>query len=473
MKKIINKINEFICCKWPEEKFGKYEKVIMFLALFVLVLVYMAIFVYNHIEKRPKFSWQLYPFFIALYLPLIHSLIYHIKNKTFKIHNLDVPLLMYLLFCIISTIVAPKTKNALMGNGIRNEGLFSIIFYVLVYFLGRNMVNSKNVLKLINLIFGFGLLQVITGITQATLKIDAYYDEMAYGFTGNPNMFGLLMGMLLTTAVSLAFNKAEEINKYRKFYFICAISFYIGLILAESSAPFFVFIALLAVIIVYYLIKKTKTKNVTMFVLTIIMLFPIVQFGNGYINQKYYESIKDNPFVSKNVDYTKLYTDITKIVKKIVPIKTNVAKENSQTGQTTSNSEQQGLMHGRLEIWKLSLNTAFKNWRFGVGMDSLYILWNTKYPVEIIDKAHNQYIDIFASIGIYGCTVYVVFIIGAIYVGIKTKSEISKSIFFGFLFYSIAIGAGISTPFVAVYYYLITGMFIGLDEKNRREYGKS
>lgn len=472
MKKIINEISKFICCKWPKEKFGKYEKIIMFLALFVLVLVYMVIFVYNHIERRPKFSWQLYPFFIALYLPLIHSLIYHIKNKSFKIHNLDVPLLMYLLFCIISTIVAPKTKNALMGNGIRNEGLFSIIFYVLVYFLGRNTVNSKNVFKLINLIFGFGVLQVITGITQSTLKIDAYYYEMAYGFTGNPNMFGLLMGMLLTCAVSLYFNKAKEIDKYRRFYFICAISFYIGLILAESSAPFFCFIALLTVIIIYYLIKKTKARNVIVFVLIAIILFPVVQFGNGYINKKYYETIKDNPFVSKDVDYTKLYTDIEKIVKKIIPVKPNDGMQNSKIMQITNNANQE-FTHGRLEIWKLSLNTALENWKFGVGMDSLYILWNTKYPFEIIDKAHNQYIDIFASIGIYGCTTYVLFIIGAIYVGIKTKSEISKSIFFGFLFYSIAIGASISTPFVAVYYYLITGIFIGLDEESRREHGKS
>ena len=77
----MKKIKDFICCKLSSESFYKYEYLTMFLSLFCMMFYYTLIFVFREKEIIPDFTWQLYPFFITLYVPLIHSLIYHIKNK--------------------------------------------------------------------------------------------------------------------------------------------------------------------------------------------------------------------------------------------------------------------------------------------------------------------------------------------------------------------------------------------------------
>ena len=174
-------------------------------------------------------------------------------------------------------------NNSLFGRDSRNEGIFTIIFYVLIVILSKNVVTKENVLKIINMIFGFGILQVLCGITQSYFKWFSFFDEMAYGFSSNPNMYGLLMGLLLTIALNL------YLNTSKKYYLLCTICFYIGLLLGESSGPFFMFALFALFILIYHFLKKTDRKKLILLIVILIALLPLVQFSNQYVNTKYYE----------------------------------------------------------------------------------------------------------------------------------------------------------------------------------------
>ena len=464
IKNSINNIIDIILCRASKETFYKYEKILLFLSLFILMFYYMVIFRFNDLGLVATFSWLLYPFFIALYIPLIHSAFYHIKNKEFKIKLIDIAFVIYIMFCIIATIFSETPYNSIFGNGIRNEGIFTIIFYFLVYLLGRNIVSKDNILELINFIFIFGIVQVIAGLFQSYYTWNSYFDEMAYGYASNPNMFGLLMGMLLTIAVGLYFNENEHINKYKYFYLVCIILFYTGLVLAESAGPFFSFIGMLGIMFIYYIIKKVKVKKMLLILLIFIVLFPIIEFTNRAANEYYLRDAEYKTYITNNnTDYSKLYTDVITIINKIIPKKNTETEEN--TSNTQNDDTKRTIDNGRIAEWKLVIKEVKKNWKNGVGLDCLNIYYNGRGYWEILDKAHNQYLDILVSIGVFGCITYLTMMIIVTLKGIKNKNAISKTIFFGFLYYSIAIFVNISTPFVAIYYYIIVGLIIGLCEK--------
>lgn len=460
----MQKIKDFICFKSSKEIYQKYEFILLFLSMFILVVDYAVIFTYRHFEKISSFSWQLYPFFISLYFPLIHDIIYHIKNKTYKFNIIDLGMIIYFELCLIATIFAEDMPKSILGNGIRNEGIITIGFYILVYFLAKNIVNKKNVYKIINLIFGFGLLQVAYGFAQSYLKWMAFFDEMAYGFTGNPNMYSLLIGTLLTISICLYFSKDINTKKYNNYYLICSVVFYIGLILGESSAPFFIFGLILFFIFIYGIFKKVELKKFIVIFLVICVLFPIIQFSNKYINQNYYE--KNPQRASQNKDYSKLNTDIIKIWNKIFYIKEN----NEKNVEINVNNN---VAHGRIEIWKKTFDIAKKNCINGIGLDCLSTLWAHDSICEKVDKAHNQYLDIWVSIGICGAILYVIIISIIIFKGFKSKNIVCKYLSFGCLYYSLTIVFNISTPFVATYYYIILGLIVGIEQKSRCEYEKS
>ena len=469
----MNKIKDFICCKLSKESFSKYECVIIFLSLFWMIFYYLVIFWCNDRGMSLNFSWQLYPVFIILYIPLIHSFIYHIKNKNFKLKSIDVFFIFYLFFCVIATIFSEDKNKSIYGNGIRNEGLITIIMYFLIYSLGRNIVNKDNILKIINVLFGFGIWQVVAGLFQAYYTWNSDFDEMAFGFASNPNMFSLLIGMFAIMAISLYLSNFEKINKYKKYYLFCSILFYIGLLIGESAGPFFTFIGMLFVVFTYYFIKRTSIKKIFLLLIIFIVLFPTIQFSNRVVNEYYLRDAEYKKLITNNnTDYSKLYTDVLKIINIITPQKNErieeievLEKTSEEIKESTNNQVINSIDSGRLDEWKNVIYKLILNWENGVGLDCLHIYYHQRGFLEVLDKAHNQYLDICVSIGIFGGIMYLVMVLTVFIKGVNNKNLIAKVVLFGFLYYSIAIFINISTPFVAMYYYIIIGLMIGLCEK--------
>ena len=100
-----------------------------------------------------------------------------------------------------------------------------------------------------------------------------------------------------------------------------------------------------------------------------------------------------------------------------------------------------------------------------MGLDCLYIHYSERGYLQILDEAHNQYLDICVSIGIFGCIIYLIVLLLIFVKGLISKNPLVKILFFGFLYYSIAVFVNISVPFSAMYYYIVIGFMIGLYEE--------
>lgn len=460
----MEKIKKFICCRMSKEHFYEYEKMLMFIVLFWMMLYYVVIFILKEKGIILVFPWLLQPIFTLLYIPLIHSFAYHIKNRDFKIKLIDILFIIYIVFCLIATIYSKNQKYSLWGKEPRYEGLVTIIMYFLVYLLARNMVNKNNIIELLNLLLTFGIVQVISGLIQSYTRYMAYFGEMAYGFASNPNMFGILIGLLAIIAICLYLSNSENTQKYKKFYLFCSSFFFIGLVISESAGPFFTFIAMLFVVCIYYLIKKTNLKCIGILLILFFILFPMVQISNEKVNEYYLYGNK-KVVSNNNVDYAKLSTDIEKIIKILIPKNDVELKDTISIGNVDESKISNSIDSGRLSEWKYVIREIKENLINGVGMDCLYIHYTERGYLQILDEAHNNYLDICVSIGVLGCIIYIIMLLLIFVKGLISKKPLVKILFFGFTYYSIAIFINISVPFSAMYYYIVVGFLIGLYEE--------
>lgn len=169
-------------------------------------------------------------------LTIIASILYIIlyKQKKLPFKNLKhyyIPLTVYAVFVIISTIFATDTQTALWGFVDMYQGMFVLISYVLITFLTINFVNSERDLNLfvkaflflmiiegllgITQYFGFDFLQTAIGksiIVPASFRGSSlsfkFGDKTIYGTLFNTNFVGSFAALMLP--LSFAFLPASK-----------------------------------------------------------------------------------------------------------------------------------------------------------------------------------------------------------------------------------------------------------------------
>ena len=426
------------------EKIEKYS----FLSIFIIMIIFNFLAYFN---KDIGFIHNL-PLLLSFYLLIISVpilfIIFKSKNKVvFK--NYNILLFIYLITVMISTIFSEIPIISFVGKEGRNEGLLTILFYALIFIFMQKIIKKDNIIKYINYILIFGIIQTTFAILQSYFNIFPYFHNMAYAFCGNPNMFGLLISTLSILSISLYL-----FYKPNKFYLFTGIYSYIGLLLSESSGPFFTYCLILFIMFIYNVIKKVSVLNFLKVLVILVILFPIIQFSNFDINRKRGNLLFYNS--------PQIYSDIISISKDAI---SKFDKRDVVISSTLSNSP--SVSNGRFYIWKKSFKLGLDNIYNGIGPDMLEVYqYMDNGSFQVFDKSHNHYLEIFVSSGIFSLISYVLFLVVVIYKGIKSNNVLSKCLLFSILTYSIAISMNISTPLVAVYYYTLLGFIISLERKN-------
>lgn len=341
-----------------------------------------------------------------------------LKNeyKFFKT-PLDLPILAFLIISILATIYSVHPFMSLMGSYKRYDGLTSTINYVLLYYLtmlfltsDRGSVTSQWSIKwLIISINIAGALAALCGCLQSFWKIDltGWGGE---GYTsstfGNPNFLGGYLAMSFFMALCIFFYKETFVlqkkkkkskniqqssnqNRYLRILIIIgAISFiliFINLLMTKHRGGILGFLG--AGVLFLFLVGKdiflTFRKR---------LLFSIIAlFITGLC-------LCLNPNTSP----------ITKF--------TGTIKTTQEKGQEKENISFSGSAESRIYIWRTSLRIIKDHLFLGVGPDNLRLV-STQYEnadfirVEggrntLIDKAHNEILDMAISRGILGLLAY-------------------------------------------------------------------
>lgn len=321
----------------------------------------------------------------------------YIVEKKKSIKNIaNIPILVYAGLIIISSIVSKHQDLVYWGFPQRLEGCFALLSYIIVYFAAFYLIKRKKLYSIIYVLLAFISIVSIIGILEfyglsplnqsfKIIRVGNNFKAAIYSTIGNQNFIGSLLSLCLMVSIILFVSWK---NKFQKlFFFMTSVFIYSCLIVTRTRSAWLATISCV-IIFLFFLIKKKFIKIVWKKLLVLAMVFLIITFfititSEGRIASKFFALIKD--------------------VKRI-----ELASENMDS-----------LGSGRIYIWKNTIPLLKEYFLFGSGPDtfSRVFPYNEEEYLKIfgdsyvlVDKAHNEFLQIGVTTGIPSLLAYLLFI---------------------------------------------------------------
>ena len=263
-----------------------------------------------------------------------------------KFNLIDIFLLCIVFFSLISVIFAKNKSVAIFGEFGRYEGLFSILYYLSLYFISSYIDNKhKKIIIYIFLLCGIAnLIYSMFLVTKIGNLNRIYMDNRiwATGFTTNPGFFATYMLLCLGYSIGLFI---EEKNKLIKILNSSLIFlFMMGVLISNAMSCLVGTI----IILIYTIIYCLKNKKIIELISTILL-------------------VSLSSIMIYNADLTTLKRDFNKTTKQTKEI----AKGNFNDRFGTN----------RMFIWKNTIKTAPKYLLIGAGIDNFCYAFGDR-PLE-------------------------------------------------------------------------------------------
>ncbi len=387
-----------------------------------------------------------------------------IAQKRFRIQRtpLDVPILLFLLSQIISTIFSWDVHISIWGYYSRfNGGLLSIISYIFLYYAfvsnfitdgdpaGRNERQAQqdteryNGIKIVKrLIF----VSLFSGLIVSLWGLPSHfgYDPTCFVFRGNldvscwtsdfqpkvrifstlgqPDWLAAYLAILLPISIAL-FIKSFKLNRLSPssvFYLLLSALFYIDLLFSGSrsgvlAAWISVILFLAAYSWIEYRKKAFKPLNIIIPIVTVLIVTFFLGQPFSFFNKFTFEGLKTLAVPAQT----------TNLVSKQTPPAAHVG----ELGGTDSGKIRILVWQGAIEAWKhypifgTGVETfAFAYYKYKSPLHNLTSEWNFLY-----NKAHNEYLNYLATTGAFGLGTYLLMIIWFLFISFKNHRQIQNS----------------------------------------------
>ena len=342
-----------------------------------------------------------------------------IARKKMKLQRLDFLLIIYILLCIISTIFAYDRNMAVFGAINRYEGLLSIIYYITIIIIA-SFIDKEKINSIINIIIGIGIFETGMGFIQLCKG-----NQHISGFISNANFYATYINMCLWCSIYSIFHNKS------KLYYLLIILYTMALMISNTLSC--ILSSLIGIGLLLLINIKEKKLGKSFIVIGIfIAIIALLSFFN-----------------------------VNKIGTKIMSF-------GKDTAQITKGNINEKMGTGRIDIWKKTIPFIPKYLIHGIGIDNYYYLDDGSpiyYPVFykntkvvrdklIYDKAHNDYLQILITKGIFALIVYLSIIAILLFQSFKYD----KYYFLIILTYLIQIFFNISVIEVAPIFYILLGL---------------
>ncbi len=373
------------------------------------------------------------------------------RQVIFRRTFFDIPILLFLLSQIISTIFSLDRHVSLWGYYSRfHGGLLSTISYILLFYaLVSNLPKEK-----ISRLFKFSLLSALIVSLYGILEHfgidkDIWVQDVqnrVFSTLGQPNWLAAYLAILIPITMALNLNSKVKIQNYA-YYFLLTIFFSCLLFTKSRSGLFGLATAYLFFWSGIFWFNRQNIKNFLRPFLILNTLYLILSLVIG------------TPWTPKLQDLIFRPKTVTVAATPAVP---GPALE---TGGTESGTIRQIVWQGAIEIWKhyplfgSGVETfAFSYYQFRPKAHNLVSEWDFLY-----NKAHNEYLNFAATTGSFGLGSYLL-LIGWFIVWSMKKLKIQNlkpnkilllSLFSGWLSILVTNFFGFSVVPVAIYFYLL------------------
>ena len=312
--------------------------------------------------------------FVLLPVNIIISIVFRKRFRKDIIYLLG---FLIIVFGIISTIFAYDTNQALFGLHNWHEGLFMIIYYFSLFYLS-SIVEKKDRKKIIYTIFSCGIVSILLGICQKfeLFNVPSYTNGKTIffnGLCGNPNFVATQLLLCISFSIGLFFESKKSI-----IYYLLTMIFMFGLLLSDTLSCLVGLIFVLIYLLIFS-IKYKKIKKYLVLVLGLSLITTVLHFTK----------------------LTTLVDDLNIFRKETSQLVTGNYKDNDNFGTY------------RIFIWKKTLSRVPNYLMTGVGIDNFNHIMKGNLAIyrfnKPAEKAHNEYLQILITEGIYCLLVTLVF----------------------------------------------------------------
>lgn len=326
--------------------------------LFIMVFVYPLVVVpgpWNY------FRWPRYTLLVIISLLALYLVIRQKKNVN---HRVFIPLSVFIVLTFISAILAPDFIQAIVGNSYRYTGFSTYFFCAVIFIIAINYKDPVRILKY--MVVSAAVVSIIAIFQYMGMDI-LYYEEFkgfenrAFSTMGNANWLGTYTAFILPGSLVLF------MLYQNKLWLLLSALIYAALL---SNATRGAWIAFAVTMVIYSIYYYRDTKKRKMLLSVILILFVVTLLFLPF-----------NDWLLYRFSYS-------------IPEQLSSAVQLEDSAGT-----------GRLFIWKNMFQVFRENWLFGVGPDHLEV---TRIDNSVVRVAHNIYLEIAVSMGIFALLSYLV-----------------------------------------------------------------
>lgn len=367
------------------------SKTIKFILAIILVLVPIMI-----IPGSDDFFY--YPKILMVYVLILFMLGIHTiaqNRNEFRLDKSVLVLIIFISLVMISTIFSNNHIAAIWGKFRREEGLFAIIAYILLFILARIYYKDN---KKHSILIGISALIVsVYGISQyfgidpiPRDEIRLFWSGRAFSTMGNPNFLGTYLVLMLPLPIFQFLKESKYIS------LLISSIIYLCLLLTFTRSALLGFAVIMGFVLFFVIKKKYLWKK---YLMLILVFFSITVFVNEESNGRLYGRILSigndaQVFLDREEGYEKAGAN-------------------------------------RIYIWLRTIDLIKESPWVGYGLENLEPVFVEKYSDEmmeiygkvyLVDRAHNEYLHIAVSSGIPALIAYLIFI----FLCLKKGYELTK-----------------------------------------------
>lgn len=401
------------------------------------------------------------------------------RKIVFRRTILDIPILLFLLVMTISTFFSMDFTTSLFGYyGRFNGGLTSIIAYVILFYAFVSNMSAKFVRKLllfsllssfITILWGlpgrFGAdlsCFVFTGqFTNACWTDQFRPAERMFSTLGQPNWLGAYLAIQFFFALYFLFEKYEKSKLFTRSTILLTgyilLNWMAILFTRSRSALFAVVGGTIFFLLAYWIVQMKKHKKFfidgRIILLGALIIFPIFVFRTGI---EKVDRIITGAFIMQQVQQT------------VPPPPQKAVQSSALEGDGVTES-----FDIRKIVWQGAIDLGKQNPILGTGPETFAYAYYKVRPTAhnltsewdyLYNKAHNEFLNYFATTGFLGILAYVGMILFVIFMSIRyfirTKDPFALALLMSYWTILFTNFFGFSTTTVNLFFYLIPGLVL-------------
>jgi len=358
------------------------------------------------------------------------------KKFIFRRTILDIPLIVFLISQILSTITSIDFRTSLLGYYSRfNGGFLSSLSYTLLYWAFVSNMDAKKTKKALYFLLGSGVLVCLYGVLEhfgidKNLWVQDVQNRV-FSTLGQPNWLAAWIAALIPLIWNLQINKSTNLQiKSKVFWLWLSVStlFFLTLLYTKSRSGILGFATGW---IIFWGITIFKSFKKNLLDRELVSKFLILNFALLILAG------------ATGTPWTPTFANFIKTKTLIINIPTRPSAGPAlEVGGTESGTIRKIVWKGAIEIWKhypvlgTGVETfAYSYYNFRPVEHNLVSEWDFLY-----NKAHNEYLNFMANTGTVGIVSYLILIVSTLYLFWRGKAyafgagyvSILVSNFFGF-----------------------------------------